>query len=370
MKNFTKTITILTVTLCLSSTSVYAHSGRTDSSGGHYDKSTGRYHYHGGGSSSSSYSGSSSSSDKDYSYSLVTDEKLDNLREDIVVRSNEASGLLEAIDYLDNRYQELVTRYDIVKNRGVKINKVPYKDFSYEEFLLEYEIIDSSFYEVLLMRYNTLTDSVNKAKPSIMSYEQQLNEYEEYITDVENIIFIYDENLKSIKNLELEYLKLKNNFKNVYNIDIPDYIVDYSKDNNNIISELEGLINKYGIIFNERKEQIIQTEEIGVYFNGTKVNVGAYINKSVVYIELRPLMELLGYEVKWNDKSGKIEIPISQGTMKLSKGSNKVEYNGYIFEMPGKVEIKNGKTYVPINLFDENIFYDKIHNVILIETFK
>lgn len=30
----------------------FAHSGRTDSNGGHYDRSTGEYHYHNGGSSS------------------------------------------------------------------------------------------------------------------------------------------------------------------------------------------------------------------------------------------------------------------------------------------------------------------------------
>jgi alpha-amylase len=40
---------------------VFAHPGRTDSNGGHYNRKTGEYHYHnGGGSSSSSYSGSSS----------------------------------------------------------------------------------------------------------------------------------------------------------------------------------------------------------------------------------------------------------------------------------------------------------------------
>lgn len=36
----------------------YAHSGRTDSNGGHYDRSTGLYHYHNGGSSGSSDSSS------------------------------------------------------------------------------------------------------------------------------------------------------------------------------------------------------------------------------------------------------------------------------------------------------------------------
>lgn len=44
------------------SASAFAHPGRTDSSGGHYNRSTGEYHYHNGGGSSSSSSSSSSRS--------------------------------------------------------------------------------------------------------------------------------------------------------------------------------------------------------------------------------------------------------------------------------------------------------------------
>ena len=43
-------------------TPVFAHSGRTDSNGGHWDHSTGTYHYHSGSSSNSSNSSGSSSS--------------------------------------------------------------------------------------------------------------------------------------------------------------------------------------------------------------------------------------------------------------------------------------------------------------------
>ena len=43
-------------------TPVFAHSGRTDSNGGHWDHSNGTYHYHNNGSGSSSNSSSSSSS--------------------------------------------------------------------------------------------------------------------------------------------------------------------------------------------------------------------------------------------------------------------------------------------------------------------
>ena len=44
------------------STLAFAHSGRTDSNGGHWDHSTGTYHYHDGTSTSGSSSNSSSNS--------------------------------------------------------------------------------------------------------------------------------------------------------------------------------------------------------------------------------------------------------------------------------------------------------------------
>lgn len=61
-------IAILFIVLSFPS-SVYAHPGRTDSNGGHWDRKNGTYHYHNGGYSSSgsnSYNGSSGSYSYDY----------------------------------------------------------------------------------------------------------------------------------------------------------------------------------------------------------------------------------------------------------------------------------------------------------------
>ena len=41
-------ILFCTLFISFSLTTIYAHSGRTDSSGGHYNRSTGEYHYHHG----------------------------------------------------------------------------------------------------------------------------------------------------------------------------------------------------------------------------------------------------------------------------------------------------------------------------------
>lgn len=45
MKKSKWLIPLLAILLCMTS---YAHSGRTDSNGGHYNRSTGEYHYHHG----------------------------------------------------------------------------------------------------------------------------------------------------------------------------------------------------------------------------------------------------------------------------------------------------------------------------------
>jgi len=47
---------LLIATIFLISTLATAHSGRTDSSGGHYNRSTGGYHYHNSGYTAPSYS--------------------------------------------------------------------------------------------------------------------------------------------------------------------------------------------------------------------------------------------------------------------------------------------------------------------------
>jgi hypothetical protein len=67
-----KIITVITVLLfsILFPIIAYSHPGRTDASGGHWDRSNGTYHYHNGGSSSNS--GGSGS----YSYDYETTKKL------------------------------------------------------------------------------------------------------------------------------------------------------------------------------------------------------------------------------------------------------------------------------------------------------
>jgi hypothetical protein len=54
---------------------LFAHSGRTDSNGGHYNRSTGQYHYHGGGYSKPKYTPTQTSyqcGKKTYCYQMTS----------------------------------------------------------------------------------------------------------------------------------------------------------------------------------------------------------------------------------------------------------------------------------------------------------
>ena len=55
MKRISKAICIVALCIFILTPIISAHSGKTDSSGGHYDRSTGEYHYHHGYSAHSHY---------------------------------------------------------------------------------------------------------------------------------------------------------------------------------------------------------------------------------------------------------------------------------------------------------------------------
>lgn len=60
MNTITKVKFVFLFILCVATLSVNAHPGRTDSNGGHYDRSTGEYHYHDGKYAGREQSGSTS----------------------------------------------------------------------------------------------------------------------------------------------------------------------------------------------------------------------------------------------------------------------------------------------------------------------
>ena len=84
---------------------VFSHSGRTDSSGGHYNRSTGTYHYHGTPkSSTSTYSRPSSGTQSSTVQSGAVQSS------EIVELASEMKRLRASVEALDASVQNLVAR--------------------------------------------------------------------------------------------------------------------------------------------------------------------------------------------------------------------------------------------------------------------
>ena len=81
---------------------VFSHSGRTDSSGGHYNRKTGQYHYHGTPKPSASTYSSTSSNSGVQSSSVSSSE--------IAELTNEIRRLRGSVDVLNGSVQTLITR--------------------------------------------------------------------------------------------------------------------------------------------------------------------------------------------------------------------------------------------------------------------
>lgn len=128
MKKIVVLILVVLILFCCISV-VYGHSGRTDSSGGHYDKSTGEYHYHHGYSahehpngfcpyeipetiepSEPAVSSETLTEQTTGEFSFPEDdyeEIISDLREEISDLENEVYVLKAEIDYNDSKLKEV-----------------------------------------------------------------------------------------------------------------------------------------------------------------------------------------------------------------------------------------------------------------------
>lgn len=95
-------IAIVALMLLFDGGGVFSHSGRTDSSGGHYNRQTGTYHYHGTPKSSTSTYSSTGSSTNVQSSGGQSSE--------IATLTNEIRILRASVEALNNSVQTLITR--------------------------------------------------------------------------------------------------------------------------------------------------------------------------------------------------------------------------------------------------------------------
>lgn len=110
--------------ICSYTTLGIAHSGRTDSSGGHYDSSTGEYHYHHG------YSAHQHNADGSCPYEIDNENSEENVQLDLndttTNTSNEENRLSNIIDYKQQSIGNLNNEIDS-KNKEIsnlKLKKI------------------------------------------------------------------------------------------------------------------------------------------------------------------------------------------------------------------------------------------------------
>ncbi len=103
-----KLVAVIAILTVLNSNLVYGHSGRTDSNGGHTDKSTGQYHYHNGGSSSSTSSSSSTNTSSTSSTNTSSTTKTTSTPRKIYVSVNGENVSFDTAPFVDNNGRTMV----------------------------------------------------------------------------------------------------------------------------------------------------------------------------------------------------------------------------------------------------------------------
>ena len=102
-------VVIVALMLLFDGGGVFSHSGRTDSSGGHYNRKTGGYHYHGTPKSSTSASSSTTPSSGTQNSGVQSSE--------IAALTSEIRRLRGSVEVLNDSVQTLITRM------GVSVDK-------------------------------------------------------------------------------------------------------------------------------------------------------------------------------------------------------------------------------------------------------
>lgn len=132
MKKFSTSVLIFLLLFSFFATFAYAHPGRTDSRGGHYDSDTGEYHYHSGEYAGQNQSSNSSSSQKYNSYDpdiwqeRGLDDGLRQLCEDTIYKNSFTEGFNNAAEeYLKDK--PILKRF--FKNDSRDIFKISFYSF-------------------------------------------------------------------------------------------------------------------------------------------------------------------------------------------------------------------------------------------------
>ncbi len=88
-----------------------------------------------------------------------------------------------------------------------------------------------------------------------------------------------------------------------------------------------------------------------------------YKNKNGVYmVPIRAISEALGYKVKWTDKGKRVDIVKGAKTFNLNIGKKECGKQKMMLMLKNAPELKNGRTYVPIEFLTEVMGLETVIN--------
>lgn len=111
----------------------------------------------------------------------------------------------------------------------------------------------------------------------------------------------------------------------------------------------------------DETEDLITVEDLvtvmdKVILNGKEIKLKHEIYKSYdghYMFALRPISETLGYKVSWNNSTRSVELTKGTQWTKVTIGSTNYNFAKMIVKLEKAPEIKNSKTYVPVEFLEE-----------------
>lgn len=339
-------VCIIIMMLCTSAS--FAHSGRTDSSGGHKDNKNksglGSYHYHHGQSAHLHPNGVC-----EYRNSNISTTDSNTLGDVGVVTSAQTTDeLLKKVEQdrvkrveLESRYKILSSNRETIKSQIIDLERTA-KDLSesYSVFLnkikdserkYHYDI-DESKYKVSLVNIpSTYVEYLQSIKVisymyDVLIWEQEISKNESLMQEIDNYISINNEiivqSTNYIKNYEAELILLNENANSQLLGD------EWSSENKIILNSNEA------IYFVDKGQEKLLT------------CVPQIVNGEW-YIPISDVFKLFGYDILWKPSQKQIELSFLNRKLTLDTSKRTISDGKDVKKI--KLTTYRGKNYIELN---------------------
>ncbi|MDR7856761.1 serine hydrolase [Tissierella sp.] len=136
-----------------------------------------------------------------------------------------------------------------------------------------------------------------------------------------------------------------------------------------MLKRLLSVLLVFTMIFAMASTSLATPQAISFSLNGTEFSNGVYVNEEkIVMLPLRQISEELGYTVTWNNLERSVTLSKESDVIEIKIGESIINANGGSLEMGSKAIIKEGKTFVPVELFsnplDLIVGWDNKHQIL------